>query len=117
MKFGDIHSELAAPQTAFPDLYDFIERSTATLLELASEFDLQILIHGGYSGDFPRVIPFYQSLEAAQAAVLNRLDVGVLGSVQRDWPEEALFLFGALVAQWVVNRALVVARQDLFDLF
>ena len=62
MKFGDIHSELAAPQTAFPDLYDFIERSTATLLELASEFDLQILIHGGYSGDFPRVIPFYQSL-------------------------------------------------------
>lgn len=74
MKFGDIHSELAAPQTAFPDLYDFIERSTAILLELASEFDLQILVHGGYSGDFPRVIPFYPSLEAAQAAVLNRLD-------------------------------------------
>ena len=44
-------------------------------------------------------------------------DVGVLGSVQRDWPKEALFLFGALMAQWVVNRALVVARQDLFDLF
>lgn len=75
MKFQQHHSEVVVPEKFYPDLYRFIEISTEKLLRLADDLDVQVLIHGGYSGpEVEHMISLYPSVEAARQAVYQRLD-------------------------------------------
>lgn len=75
MKFHDQHSEVVAPEQYYPDLYRFVETTTDQLLRLASDLDVQILVHGGYSGpEVQHMVDLYPSVEDARQAVYDRLD-------------------------------------------
>lgn len=75
MVFKQWHSEVVAPESAYPELYRFIETSTAALLSIAEKRHIQILVHGGYSGqEVEEMISHYPSLHDARQAVYHRLD-------------------------------------------
>lgn len=75
MKFGNHHSEVVAPEKYYPDLYRFIETTTAQLIRLGHDLNVQVLIHGGYSGpEVEHMVDLYPSIEDARQAVYHRLD-------------------------------------------
>lgn len=75
MKFHQYHSDVVAPEKDFPDLYRFIETTTEQLIRLADDYHVQVLVHGGYSGEeVQHMVDLYPSLAAARQAVYNRLD-------------------------------------------
>lgn len=75
MKFGNFHSEVVAPEKYYPELYRFIEESTAKLIRLADDLNVQVLIHGGYSGpEVCHMVDLYPNVQAAREAVYKRLD-------------------------------------------
>lgn len=75
MKFGQQHSEVVAPEQYYPQLYRFIETSTEQLLKLADDLNVQVLVHGGYSGpEVQHMVSLYPSVAAARQAVYRRLD-------------------------------------------
>ncbi len=75
MKFGNYHAEVVAPEKYYPALYRFIEISTEQLLRLASDLDVQVLVHGGYSGpEVKQMVDLYPHVEDARQAVYHRLD-------------------------------------------
>lgn len=75
MKFGDHHSEIVAPEKQYPELYRFIEESTAKLIRLADDLDVQVLVHGGYSGpEVNHMVALYPTVQDAREAAYKRLD-------------------------------------------
>lgn len=74
MKFKGRNTDVVAPEKEYPELYAFIEDSTEKLLKIATDYDVQLLVHGGYMGFVPEYLPLYPSLEAARQAVYHRLD-------------------------------------------
>lgn len=70
----DIFTELIAPESRCPDLYNFVEKSTLDLLQVAYDFNVQVLVHGAYLRQTPKYIAMYPSFEAAQAAAFKRMD-------------------------------------------
>lgn len=75
MKFRNYHSEVVAPEQNYPALYRFIEQSTEQLIRLADDLDVQVLVHGGYSGDEAQhMVDLYPNVAAAREAVYQRLD-------------------------------------------
>lgn len=75
MKFGPHHSEVVAPEKDYPELYRFVEETTEKLLRLADDLNVQILIHGGYSGpEVHHMVDQYPSVQDARQAVYKRLD-------------------------------------------
>lgn len=69
-----IFTELIAPENRCPDLYRFVEQSTIDLLQLAFDFDVQVLVHGAYLRQTPKYIAMYPSFSAAQDAAFKRMD-------------------------------------------
>lgn len=49
MRFHGQFTELIAPFDKCRDLYAFIDKSTNDLLQLAFDYDAQLLVHGSYS--------------------------------------------------------------------
>lgn len=75
MKFGNHHSDVVAPEKHYPDLYRFIETTTEQLIRLGHDLNVQILVHGGYSGpEVEHMVDLYPSVAAARQAVYHRLD-------------------------------------------
>ncbi len=74
MVFDNLHTDLVAPESKFPQLYRFIETSTEQLIRLATDQHVQCLVHGAYAKETPLFIQEYPSLKAAQQAVFKRLD-------------------------------------------
>lgn len=75
MVFKQWHMEVVAPEKDFPELYRFIETSTEQLIALAKKRDIQVLVHGGYSGDeVESMVARYPSIADARKAVYKRLD-------------------------------------------
>lgn len=75
MVFKQWHSEVVAPEKDFPELYRFIETSTEQLINLAKKRNIQVLVHGGYSGEeVQQMVDLYPNVEAARQAVYSRLD-------------------------------------------
>lgn len=75
MVYKHWHSEVVAPEKEFPELYRFIETSTEQLIELALKRNIQVLVHGGYSGkEVEGMVDLYPSKVAARQAVYQRLD-------------------------------------------
>lgn len=74
MKFKGVATEIVAPQKQCPELYYFIDHSTNALLQLANDFQVQVLVHGAYSRQTENFIAMYPSLTAASQAVFHRLD-------------------------------------------
>lgn len=74
MHYRDTFTELIAPQEQCRDLYYFIDKSTNDLLQLAFDYNLQVLVHGSYSRQTQTFISMYPNLKAAQAAAFKRLD-------------------------------------------
>ena len=69
-----IFTELIAPESRCPGLYKFVEQSTIDLLQIAYDFDVQVLIHGAYLRQTPKYIAMYPSFDAAQDAAFKRMD-------------------------------------------
>lgn len=75
MVYKQWHSEVVAPEKEFPELYRFIETSTEQLITLAKKRNIQILVHGGYSGsEVQEMVNLYPNVESARQAVYKRLD-------------------------------------------
>ena len=74
MRYRDTFTELIAPQEQCRELYYFIDKSTNDLLQLAFDYNLQVLVHGSYSRQTQTFISMYPNLKAAQAAAFKRLD-------------------------------------------
>lgn len=75
MNFRNYHSDVVAPEKYYPDLYQFIEKTTEQLIRLGDDLDVQVLVHGGYSGaEVEHMVSLYPSVHAARQAVYNRLD-------------------------------------------
>jgi sugar phosphate isomerase/epimerase len=75
MVFKQWHSEVVAPEKDFPELYRFIETSTEQLINLAKKRNIQVLVHGGYSGEeVQQMVDLYPNVKAARQAVYSRLD-------------------------------------------
>lgn len=75
MNFQGYHMDVVAPEKNYPDLYRFIEQSTAQLIRLADDLDVQVLVHGGYSGpEVMHMVDLYPSVQQARQAVYDRLD-------------------------------------------
>lgn len=74
MKFHGRNTDVVAPERQYPELYAFIEDSTAKLLRVVIDHGAQLLVHGGYMGNVPEYLPLYQDISAARQAVLERLD-------------------------------------------
>lgn len=75
MKFENHHSDVVAPEKYYPDLYRFIEETTEQLIRLSDDLNVQVLVHGGYSGpEVEHMVGLYPSVEDARQAVYDRLD-------------------------------------------
>lgn len=75
MKFKNYHSEVVAPEKYYPDLYRFIETTTEQLIRLGHDLNVQVLVHGGYSGaEVQHMVDLYPSVEDARQAVYDWLD-------------------------------------------
>lgn len=75
MKFENYHSDVVAPEKYYPGLYRFIETTTEQLIRLGHDLNVQVLVHGGYSGaEVQHMVGLYPSVEAARQAVYDRLD-------------------------------------------
>jgi sugar phosphate isomerase/epimerase len=97
MRYQGEYTELIAPQKVFPELNKFIDRSTNSLLQLAFDFKVQVLLHGSYSRHTQNMIDLYPSLTAADTAALKRLDYFAQLGQQRIMFENSLspiFYFG-----------------------
>ncbi|KRL04382.1 sugar phosphate isomerase/epimerase [Liquorilactobacillus oeni] len=74
MRFKGEFTELVAPQTIFPDLCHFVQRSTDALLQLSFDHDVQTLLHGSYARHTLKMISLYPSQAKARAYVYDQLD-------------------------------------------
>lgn len=75
MNFHGYHLDVVAPEKNYPQLYRFIETSTEQLIRLADDLNVQVLVHGGYSGpEVQHMVNLYPSVEMARQAVYHRLD-------------------------------------------
>lgn len=75
MNFKNYHSDVVAPEKYYPDLYRFIEETTDQLIRLGDDLNVQVLVHGGYSGpEVEHMVDLYPSVEDARQAVYDRLD-------------------------------------------
>lgn len=75
MNFGEYHADVVAPEKDYPELYRFIEETTAQLIRLADDLNVQVLVHGGYAGPtVEHMVALYPSVQAARDAVYQRLD-------------------------------------------
>lgn len=74
MQFKEWHTELIAPADHYPDLYQFVERSTKMLIQLAKDQDVQCLVHGSYANETQHFIDCYDSLDDARKASFERMD-------------------------------------------
>lgn len=68
------YTELIAPEKQCPELYSFVEQSTIDLLQLAKDYDVQVLIHGAYLRKTEMYIAMYPSFDDAQEAAFQRMD-------------------------------------------
>lgn len=75
MKFHEHHSEVVAPERYYPDLYRFIEQTIEQLIRLGEDLNVQVLVHGGYSGaEVQHMVDLYPTIADARQAVYHRLD-------------------------------------------
>lgn len=75
MKFHNHHADVVAPEKDYPDLYRFIETTTEQLIRLGDDLNVQVLVHGGYSGpEVQHMVDLYPNVSAARQAVYHRLD-------------------------------------------
>nr|WP_282564705.1 TIM barrel protein [Liquorilactobacillus sicerae] len=74
MRYQGEFTELVAPQTVFPDLVKFIDKSTNDLLQLSFDLNVQTLVHGSYLRHTQKMIDLYPSLAIAREKVFQKLD-------------------------------------------
>lgn len=75
MKYQNYHTDVVAPEKDYPGLYRFIENTTEQLIRIGDDLNVQVLIHGGYSGpEVLHMVNLYPNVEAARQAVYHRLD-------------------------------------------
>ncbi|VDG33314.1 sugar phosphate isomerase/epimerase [Lactobacillus sp.] [Lactiplantibacillus mudanjiangensis] len=74
MSYQGIHlDQLLDPQRETV-AYNFLQKSTSDLLDLATDLNIRVLIHGGYGSDSATLIKEYESITAARETVFARLD-------------------------------------------
>lgn len=74
MRFHGQFTELIAPYDKCRDLYNFIDRSTNDLLQLAFDYDAQLLVHGSYSRQTQSYINMWGGTEQARKQAYHRMD-------------------------------------------
>lgn len=74
MSYQGVHLDQLLDPHREAGAYQFLQTSTAQLLELATELDVKILVHGGYGSDSAPLIKAYDSLATARDVVFEQLD-------------------------------------------
>lgn len=75
MQYQGRHLDQLLDPVRQPEAYQFLQRSTDQLINLAYETGAKLLVHGGYGGqETQQLISEYPSLSAARETVFNRLD-------------------------------------------
>ncbi|MFC6181103.1 TIM barrel protein [Lactiplantibacillus daowaiensis] len=75
MSYHGTHLDQLLDPNREREAYDFLQDSTNRLLQLATDLDVRVLIHGGYGGgESASLIKEYPSLAEARATVFARLD-------------------------------------------
>jgi len=98
MSYQGVHlDQLLDPQRQ-PAAYEFLQTSTAQLLELVTTYQIRLLVHGGYGGgESAALVAEYPSLAEARATVFARLDALVKQAPDRVMIENGItpsFMFG-----------------------
>ncbi|MCH4057921.1 MAG: sugar phosphate isomerase/epimerase [Lactobacillaceae bacterium] len=73
MKYQGQHVEMATNQQVRPQLYAFLQRSTAMLLDLVQQKGCQVLFHGAYSLTPAEALQQYDSVAEAEDVIWQRL--------------------------------------------
>lgn len=74
MRFHGQFTELIAPFDKCRDLYNFIDKSTNDLLQLAFDYDAQLLVHGSYSRQTQSYINMWGGVDQAREQAYRRID-------------------------------------------
>jgi len=75
MSFHGVHLDQLLDPKRQPGVYQFLQQSTAQLLELVTAENCRLLVHGGYGGsESAALIQDYASLKEAREVVFTRLD-------------------------------------------
>ena len=74
MRFHGLFTELIAPEDKCRDLYYFIDKSTNDMLQLAFDYDCQVLVHGSYSRQIQQFIDMWDDVNSARAQAYHRMD-------------------------------------------
>lgn len=75
MSYQGVHLDQLLDPNRQPEAYQFLQQSTAQLLDLVTATDCQLLVHGGYGGsESSALVQEYASLAEARDVVFARLD-------------------------------------------
>lgn len=74
MRYGKWFNEMVTPEKEMPELYHFLRFSSDTLIDVAVNNNIQLLLHGSYSRQTQHFIDFYPNVETARQVVYDRLD-------------------------------------------
>lgn len=75
MSYHGVHLDQLLDPSRQSEAYQFLQSSTAQLLELVTAEDCRLLVHGGYGGsESSALVQEYASLNEARAVVFARLD-------------------------------------------
>jgi len=75
MSYHGVHLDQLLDPSRQPEAYQFLQSSTAQLLELVTAEDCRLLVHGGYGGsESSALVQEYASLNEAREVVFARLD-------------------------------------------
>ena len=74
MSYLHYHNEVAVKASQHPRAYDFVMSSTETLIEVAQEKDVQLLVHGAYNEESAKIEAEFGSIDAARTLAFKRLD-------------------------------------------
>ncbi|MFC6201897.1 TIM barrel protein [Lactiplantibacillus nangangensis] len=75
MSYHGVHLDQLLDPRRQPEAYQFLQSSTAQLLELVTAEDCRLLVHGGYGGsESSALVQEYTSLNEAREVVFARLD-------------------------------------------
>ncbi len=74
MKFEGVHNEVSVDPNTNPKQYQFMMTSSKNLIQIAKQFGIQLLIHGGYNQPVSKIIQQFGSIQAGRKIVFERLD-------------------------------------------
>lgn len=74
MMYNGDFLEVIVPEKEKPELYSFLMKSTNALLQLAWDYNIEVLVHGSYGQQTQKFLSMYSGIEVARNYLYNKLD-------------------------------------------